>query len=320
MGAWSIDIQAYNAEREDLLYMAYWCAEGATDRDLGFVGHVVRLADWPTWRRVVDVPEMLERHIDDPDLPSAERLEMESWGYQTTLDCPLIFAGEVVGVLGLRETRFVRRFTEVERDLLSQFCDLAAIAIRNAQIYRRQQEEQLRLSSLAKMGDALTSTLDLTGVCLAIARAGAAAFAAPRAIIYEADAPADTITARAFYEAEPFPGYDDTGAPEELSGLPHERAILAGRSPVAWRVSDAGLDEDIRAEMTRWHEATTLNVPLVFRDRPLGILTIVWTDEERDFSADELEFAVGVGEHAAVALEQARLQRRGGATPGEELD
>lgn len=316
MHAWSVDIQTYDAGREELVYVAYWCVEGVTDRDLSFVGHRVELADWPTWRRVVDVPEILERHIDDPDLPAAERLDMEVWGYQTTLDCPLIFAGTVVGVLGLRETRFVRRFTEVERDLLSQLCDLAAIAIRNAQIYRRQREEQRRLDALAEMSGALISSLDLTAVCGTIARAGAIAFEAPRAIIYEYDAGADTITARAFFELEPYPGYDCTGTPEPLEGLPNDRAVLVGRRPVAWRVGDADLDETVREHMAGWHEATILNIPLAFRDLPLGILMIIWTDEERDFSADELAFAAGVGEHAAVALEQARLQRRGTAAAG----
>jgi GAF domain-containing protein len=310
MHAWSIDLQTLDSHRQELLYVAYWCVEGISDRDRSFLGSTVRLADWPTWRRVADAAEMLERHIDDPDLPADERGAMVRWGYRTTLDCPLVYAGEVVGVLGLREARFVRRFTDVERDLLSQLCDLAAIAIRNAGIYRREQEEQRRLNALAQMSGALVSSDDLTEVCRTIARAAASAFEAPRAIIYEYDAEADTITARGFFERDPYPGYDSTGIPEPLDESPRDREVLKGRRPVAWRVDDADLEESLREHLASWGEATVLNVPLIFRDRPLGILIVVWTQEQRHFSPAEIDFAAGVGEHAAIALQHARLSRQ----------
>jgi diguanylate cyclase (GGDEF)-like protein len=60
---------------------------------------------------------------------------MDLWGEKATLDAPLEFGGEVIGVLGIVETAYCRRFTEAERRLFSQLAVLAAIAIHNADLF-----------------------------------------------------------------------------------------------------------------------------------------------------------------------------------------
>jgi GAF domain-containing protein len=80
-------------------------------------------------RRIVEV------HRDDPDLPAAEAAEMDRWGEKSNLDGPLEFGGQVIGVLGIVESRSCRRFTEAEKLLFSQLAVLAAIAIHNADVF-----------------------------------------------------------------------------------------------------------------------------------------------------------------------------------------
>ena len=78
-------------------------------------------------RRIVEV------HRDDPDLPAAEAAEMDRWGEMSNLDGPLEFGGQVIGVLGIVESRYCRRYTEAEKQLFAQLAVLAAIAIHNAE-------------------------------------------------------------------------------------------------------------------------------------------------------------------------------------------
>ena len=53
-------------------------------------------------------------------------------------------------------------------------------------------------------------------------------------------------------------------------------------------------------------ELTHLHVPLVFGGETLGMLLLVETSSEREFSPYELELARGLGEHAAAALHAGR--------------
>jgi len=134
-GVASADIHRYSAETDRLDYVAAWgTAEGFSEEGTG-VGESYPPDIRPSFVRVVRERKITEFHRDDPDLPAAEAAEMDLWGEKTTLDAPLEFGGEVIGVLGIVETEYCRRFTEAERRLFSQLAVLAAIAIHNADLF-----------------------------------------------------------------------------------------------------------------------------------------------------------------------------------------
>jgi diguanylate cyclase (GGDEF)-like protein len=75
------------------------------------------------------------------------------------------------------------------------------------------------------------------------------------------------------------------------------------------QTSDLQLDPAVRAELTERGELTSLNVPLIYKGLPLGLMRLVETHEERHFSSDEIDLARGIGEQAALAFQNARLYR-----------
>jgi diguanylate cyclase (GGDEF)-like protein len=131
----SADIHRYLAATDMLDYVASWgIAEGFTEEGTG-VGE-----SYPPDMRLNYVPVVRERrivevHRDDPDLPAAEAAEMDRWGEMSNLDGPLEFGGQVIGVLGIVESRYCRRYTEAEKQLFAQLAVLAAIAIHNADVF-----------------------------------------------------------------------------------------------------------------------------------------------------------------------------------------
>lgn len=58
--------------------------------------------------------------------------------------------------------------------------------------------------------------------------------------------------------------------------------------------------------MSEWGQKTLLSVPLLMEDRPAGLLEVAQLDRERHFSAEEIEFVRALGEHAAIAINNAR--------------
>ena len=108
---WSVDIHNYEPENDTLVYEACLNRDGITAEDLAYVGTRVSLKERPDWRRVTDQKLLVESHIDDPDLPVEEREALARWGYKSALDAPLMYGDEVLGVIGVTETRYVRCFT-----------------------------------------------------------------------------------------------------------------------------------------------------------------------------------------------------------------
>src|SRR5674476_917804 len=140
-----------------MTFVATWCA--AEENPYGdAVGNTAELDDWDNMLAVVEGRQTVELHSDDPDLPPTDRASFDKWGFQTTIDTPLVYGDRVIGVLGLVETRELRRFTPAERTLFGQLAVQAAIAINNAHAFRRLEEQNRQLQALREIDDALTST------------------------------------------------------------------------------------------------------------------------------------------------------------------
>ena len=217
--------------------------------------------------------------------------------------------GELVGLLGCTEKRFVRRFTAEDREFLELLAVPAALAIHNARVFRQQEERARDLATLRDCGRAVTSSLHVDEVLATLARKAAETLGSPECVIFDYDAGADTLTARALFEEDP-QGYEDLGVPFALSESPSDRSLLEEREVVVETISDPGIAADSRESMEHWGEQTCLNVPLCFGEEALGILVLIETRHERVFTRQEIELICGVAEQAAVAIHNARQYER----------
>ncbi len=80
-------------------------------------------------------------HVDDPDLPQAEREHMQQYGAQTILYIPLQVRGQTLGYAELWESRRKREFIPEEMALCQSIAQQAAIAIENARLFEQAQQE-----------------------------------------------------------------------------------------------------------------------------------------------------------------------------------
>jgi GAF domain-containing protein len=316
MNVFSCDIQTYVPEREACIYEASRCVDGLSGTDRDYIGTVTNLRERPDIRAIIDSPGLFEQHLDDPDLSDEDRGEIVKWGYRSTLDMPLRVGGKVVGVLGVQESRFVRHFTPAERDLFGWLCELAAIGVYNASALRRQQERSLHLAALTAINRELAESADPQTIFATIGSSAAAVFGAPRAIVYEYDEGADIATPRFIYQREYDPEYDTTGVSEPAGAAIGDRSVLTATWPTVDQVSDPETDAATVENMTKWGETTCLNMPMVYRGEPLGVFMLLWTDQERIPTHDELALAAGIGQQAAVALKIMQLSASSGDLSG----
>ena len=305
MGTFAADLFDYSAADNAMVAAGYW-AVGITPEDEDCLGVSISLDERPGYYPCVEEPILIERQLDGPDWPPGEREIAAHHDERSSLIAPLLYGGELIGLLGCIEKRFVRRYTDEDRRFLELLAVPAALAIHNARVFREQEERASRLATLCDCGRAVASSLRVEEVLATLACKAAEALGSPECIIFDYDAAADTLTAKALHEDDP-QRYEDLGVPFPLSESPSDRVLLESRRIVVETISDPDIAPDSRASMEYWGEQTCLNVPLWFEDEPLGILVLIETQRERVFWQEDIELIGGVAEQAAVAIHNARL-------------
>jgi diguanylate cyclase (GGDEF)-like protein/excisionase family DNA binding protein len=308
MGTFAADIFDYSASENAMVASGYWALD-ITAEDEDYLGFRISLDERPGYYPFIDEPRLIERQLDADDWPPGEREIAARWDEKSGLMAPLLYGGELIGLLGCTERRFVRHFTAEDKEFLQLLALPAALAIHNAQAFREQEERARRLATLRDCGRAVTSSLHVDEVLATLARTAATALGSPECVIFDYDAVADTLTARALYEDDPR-GYDGLGVPSPLADWPSDRVLLENRTIVVETISDPDIPPDARDSMKRWGGRTCLNVPLYFGDEPLGILVLIETQRERVFTREDTELMGAVAEQAAVAIHNARQYER----------
>jgi HD-GYP domain-containing protein (c-di-GMP phosphodiesterase class II) len=236
---------------------------------------------------------------------------MEKWGEKSWLQVPLVFGGQSIGVLQLVEQREKHEFTDDQRELATTLAVPAAIAIHNARQYRHMADQNRHLESLVASSRAISTTVDLDEVLNRVAREACEALGTSQSAIYVHDPEQDALIYQILYDRTPTLGPDEPlGVVCSLADCPGDRAILGGDGIVIEYLSDPTVADDRRESMETWSERTVMSVPLRFRDERLGILRLYEFEEEREFTAQELQLAAGLGELAGAAVHNAQSFRR----------
>ena len=128
------------------------------------VGTAYPLDYFPVDLRVIDERKVIETTVDDPDLDERSRALMVKWRHATLLNVPLVSGDEVVGKMELAATADERHYTPAEVELAVAIGEQAAIAIRNAQLYRRESWRNERLVRVLEISRIVGTSLDPTEV------------------------------------------------------------------------------------------------------------------------------------------------------------
>ncbi|MGA9351402.1 MAG: PAS domain S-box protein [Anaerolineae bacterium] len=238
----------------------------------------------------------------------------EEQPFTAVLSVPMIWQGQVTGVIHVLHDVESRRFTEADLELLTLFANHAAIAVENARLYeeaqqeiteRRRAEETVRrhlerAEALREIDRAVTSTLDLPKVLDIILKE------LERVIPYHSagiflfsDGTARLTAGRGFPDLErvlqvSFPVKED----------PLTRELMQKKRPLV--LTDAQADERFLARGGTEYVRSWIGVPLIAKGRALGFLTVDHR-EPGVYGEESAELAQTFASQAAIAIENARL-------------
>ncbi len=273
--------------------------------------------------RVPDAPLAIEDVYALPVL-EARREDYRREGIRSMLTLPLRAQGETVGTL-VFYYREPRRFAETDVAVATALANLAASAVRTAELYDEQlrlrgeaQAAERRATFLAEATTLLSSSLDYEKTLEAVAHAAVPWVAdwcgvdilgedgeVRRLAVAHVD-PAKVEWARALSERYPYDPDAPRGIPEVLRT---GRAELYAEIPDALLVA-ASKDEEHLRLMREIGFNSAMIVPLAAHGHAFGAITFVTAESGRRYGAGDLAFAEDLARRAALAVENARLYRQ----------
>jgi diguanylate cyclase (GGDEF)-like protein len=129
------DFQSYKAEA------CFISSKGSDKEHCSILGQSYTLTGDTDFRRCLLRDQFGQLHIDSPDLPANDLQHMEKHGSKTRLYIPIYIRDRQFGFAELWESRSIREFAMNEIDLSKSMCLQAAVAIENADLFSKAQEE-----------------------------------------------------------------------------------------------------------------------------------------------------------------------------------
>ena len=238
-------------------------------------------------------------------LPDEMRERIAASGDRAFLAVPLRLKGEILGVLWVADEAG-RVFSESEVALLQTFADQAALALENAELYRRAADRAQKLTALSGLTRLITSASDRQEVFHAVSRAAVLLLGATMARVW-----VDDPTAHAL-EAQGTAGIDPAleGLMTDLRAIPYGQGVVSEVFATRKAVYIRDIQEDARWLNQRLVKEVGLHayagLPLIAQGRPVGVLSILF-DAPRQVSPEEQDLMNLLADQAAIAIRNTHL-------------
>lgn len=242
-----------------------------------------------------------ERWVAQP----GSRTAAEPWSAICT---PLIVRSQPIGAITMTRPG-VAQFGPDEVSLLEAIAGQATTTIESARLYRESRQRADDLTALVKATAAVSTSLDREQTLQRVAEQMASLLRADACLIFDWDGPSGTLTPRLIYSpgvAEP-----DLLAGEMLNLPPPQtetlRRMLEDPGPVRVALEDPGLTPEQREQLQAAGIASLMLLPLIAQEEPIGVVVLFDRGEMRHLSPQSDDFARTLANHAAIAVQNARL-------------
>jgi PAS domain S-box-containing protein len=220
-------------------------------------------------------------------------------GVTASMAEPLLCRDILVGVINVVHTEDRSGFTDRDGQILRLLAAQAAIAIENARLFTAAQRSAREAHSLFEVAHSLTTSLDPQEVLHLITVKTTDLLGTPHAQVVLSDEDGTTLRLGAAYGTEA----DQVQRQEFRLGNGINGIVAQTRQPL--------IVNDYQAFPHRVEELTGvvagIGVPLLYRNRLLGVLTSHSTQPGWVFTREHLALLTSFADQAAVALENARL-------------
>ena len=264
-----------------------------------------------------DAPIVAEEIADAEWLTPEHRRAHAAAGTQSMLAVALRHDDRVFGTLAFYYGE-PHQFTEAEKSAAWTLGNLAAVAIRTAELYEIQRRRADDRKFVADASEQLASSLDYETTLANVASLAVAGFSDWCAIdMLDESGSIKRLTVahidpdKASWAKELMAKYPpDPDAPYGVGNVIRKRLPeLFSNIPEELLVNAAGDEPDLLAILSELGLKSTICVPLIARDKSLGAITFVSAESGRRYDESDLATAQDLARHAAIAVDNALLFR-----------
>ena len=262
--------------------------------------------DTPNLRHVVETGQAYIIH-DVSSFPSWVKTVYTDW-IQSHIAIPILLEEKTIGFLNL-DSDTPNFFDEKHIDSLQVFANQAAIAIHNARLFEKVQEQNRVLLTLHRARTKIASSLELEVVLEAISEELAQLLQVECCAISEWNLENDTLPVLFQYDPNGIFKHldEDVEADYPLDEYFLSKQVLEENQILQYTISKEEIDTAEKAYMERFGLKTVLKIPIVANHVVLGMADIEDSRHERVFTEDEISLAQLLLNQAAAAVENARL-------------
>ena len=225
--------------------------------------------------------------------------------YQSILSVPLLWRGEVLGVINVR-TGAPHDYTKTQVQSLSSIASQIAGAIQASRRFRSAEKRASHLSTVAEVSNTITSNLYLEEILQLAVAATAQTMNFKIVALRLVDEDKGQLVLKAVHAAtKTYARSENIALGEGLAG----KSVESGR---VLTVRDVKTSPDYKmVDLAREENLTSLAcVPLKVRDHVIGVLNC-YTERPHEFTEDEIAVLQTLGNQVAVAIENAKLMVKG---------
>jgi signal transduction histidine kinase len=230
------------------------------------------------------------------------------------LAIPLEMRGRLAGVwlFGRRDPDDY--YPQSDITLLTTLAGQVGVAVENARLYAAQQRRAEEAGLLLEISNAINSTLERDRVLKEVAISAARACQASRCTIFllgesgEMLQPIMSQFSSGDADAEMWRLFEEVrSSPHGVEDVPETAQAIRERRPVL--VPDALASSIPREWIEPFGVGSVLIVPLMSRERVIGLMALDHPDTGHVFTETQIDLAMTIGGQAAVSIENARLHQ-----------
>ncbi len=227
--------------------------------------------------------------------------ELNEDHYESMLSVPLMSRGEVIGVINVR-TRRPHEYTQTQVRLLQSIAAQVAGAVENSRQYRKMERRASQMSTLSELSKTITSEMYLEEILQLIVAATSKTmkFKITTLMLVDDDR-ADLVIRATQSKSKEYIRKPNIKIGESIAG----RAVAESRTITEYDVRTA---RDYKyTEIAKKEGLVSLAaVPLKVKGKTIGVLCC-YTDRPHRFTDEETQFLEALGNHAAIAIDHAKL-------------
>ncbi|HUI46953.1 MAG TPA: GAF domain-containing protein [Nitrospirota bacterium] len=253
------------------------------------------------WVAEQKVPLALEDPYSDPRFVYVP--DSGIGNFKSLVAAPIMDEERCLGVIFVLSLS-VWQATSSELTLLTTTANEIAGVIKNTKLIQNIQDRLSELSTIYEIGMALTSTLDLEQLLSLIAKNSVQSLRAQGCTIRLVNIP--EISSRKTFAAHNIAGNVIMDIDARIGQIVTDR-VAREKRPIL--IQNAHQDAAL-CELLTAGACSLISVPLLFREKVIGIITVYTTDERSPFRENDLQFLTTVASGAAIAVENAAMYER----------